>query len=104
MSNMNPNTVLDITWSDRFRPVLATLNSQLQAGTNRHVYFYTRALLTMLREGRTQIRTADVAERVRVSDAPRGGWILWDQAKWCNYGLPVVAALKSADPMSVLNL
>ncbi len=105
VNDMDPQTVLDIQWRDEFQPVLDKLNKVLQAGVNKNTYFYARALLKMLREGRTNaITTMAVASKVYRDDAPRGGWVTWDWTKWCNYGRPVVVALKSNNPMSVLKV
>lgn len=102
MRNMHPNTVLDIKWSDELQPVLDKLNRAIERGSNRHVYFYARALLRMLKQGIGPVTAQDVARHVYRHDAPNGGWVHWDHDRWCNFGGPVVAALKSDNPLGQL--
>jgi len=99
---MHPKTVLNITWSDDFQPVLDRLNRAIEGGSNKHAHFYARALLRLLKKGIRPITTQDVACYVHDYDAPKGGWLHWDNAHWCNFGGPVVAKLKSGTPMNVL--
>lgn len=100
---LNPDRALELTWQGSFTPVLDALNVRLDRPSKCNKDLAARALLEMLRDNNT-VSIRDVVDSVKENDGPRGRWYSWDQTKWYEYVPPIVEALKSGSPMSVLQL
>lgn len=99
----DPNRPIDLTWDDKFNPVVNALCARLMRPSRLNKHLVARALLLLLCETRPPTPN-DVITNVHMGDRPRGGWVDFDRAKWLEYIPGVVAALRSDNPVKALGL
>jgi hypothetical protein len=87
-----------IEWRPEFQPILDDLEAMSKRPLMRNALRVARALLALLKEGKTPT-PSEVVEYVHVNDCPPSGeWIDFDRRKWAAYVPVVVSALNANNP------
>lgn len=100
----NHNTPVDLRWKAEYQEILDRLDEVMEPpGMRANIHFVARRLLLMLRAG-LRPSGSEVVSYIYNHEAPRGGWIAFDEQKWLSYVPTVVDALRSDSPWKKLHL